>query len=201
MLDMGLWGSSALPPLLSPRHFRDTSSLSPDASLAGMVRERGSGLLAPGPPPALGLRQGEERVSDSRDTSTAAVAVELHGYASVKAEGDEEGSGGAGQDRLSGRSRGDGESSAHPSPSTAPRKSKSFVADDALVAPPPRLSLAMRSGSYRNVLPRPPLLQLYQVCAPPPFGVFIKHFHPHLLFSLLYCMLLHALPSALPSPK
>ena len=131
-----------LPSLLSPHHFRDTLSRSRDS-------------------------EAEERVSATHTTSaaapTAAIAVELHGDASVRARGDEEGSGGGGG--QSRRSQGGEESSGQPSPSSAPHTSNSLLAvSDAAEAPPSRPAPAMRLGSYHSLLPRPQLLQLYQVC-------------------------------------
>ena len=143
MLDMGLWRSSVLSPLLSPHHFRDTLSRSRDS-------------------------EAEERVSATHTASaaapSAAIAVELHGDASVRAWGKEERSGGGG---LSHHSRGGEESSGQPSPSSAPNTSNSLLAVSDAEAPPSRPALMMRSGSYHSLLPRPQLLQLYQVCVTP----------------------------------
>ena len=143
MLDMGLWGSSALPPLLLPKHFRDTLSRSRDS-------------------------EAEERVSATHTASpaapAAAIAVELHGDASGRARGDEEGNISA---DISRRSRGGEESSGQPSPSSAPHTPDSPQPINDAEVLPSRPAPAMRLGSYHSLLPRPQLLQLYQVSVTP----------------------------------
>ena len=157
MLDMGLWGSSVLPPLLLPKHFRDTLSGSQ-------------------------VSEAEERVSTTHTTSaaapTAVIAVELHGDALGRARGDEEGNVSAVIDRHSCRSsRGGEESSGQPSPSSAPHTPNAPLPINEVEIPPPRPNPVMRLGSYHSLLPRPQLLQLYQVSVTPswtqPLGYFL----------------------------
>ena len=160
MLDMGLWGSSALPSLLSPQHFRDTTPRTPDSSSAEMTRGRGRTVTD--------YQKTEERVSSARGPIIVAAAIaELHGEPLVGTGGDEEGSGSADKDRQSRGSGRDEESSSQPSPSNALHTSTSFIPDDAARATPHRSSLVKRLGSYLRIQPPPQLLQLYQVCIRP----------------------------------
>ena len=183
MLDMGLWGSSELPPLLSPQHFRDTTPRTPDSSSAEMTRGRGRTVTD--------YQKTEERVSSARGPIiVAAAAAELHGEPpALGTGGGEEGSGGVDKDRQSPGSGVDEESSGQPSPSNVLHTSPSFIPDDTAGATPHRSSLVKRLGSYRRIQPPPQLLQLYQVCIFVLVGPNTLGAHRTLPPSLPYCRL------------
>ena len=167
MLNMGLWRSSSLPPLLSPHHFRDASISrdSPDASARSSSLGRGSGSWA-GP-----SSQSEQRAATggpaASDSTAAVVAapipsrVDLPAAAALGAAATGHDSGSGGELPSRDVARGDGASSSCPASPALRRVSTSSLARGR--TSPIRLSPSRRSPSGRDLVPRPRLLQLYQV--------------------------------------
>ena len=166
MLNMGLWRSSVLPPLLSPHHFRDAtiSRDSPDASARSSSLGRGSGSWAG--PSSQSEQQAATGGPAARDSPAAVVAAPTPSRVDFEpaapraaAAGHDSGSGGERPSRDV--ARGDGASSSCPASPALRRVSTSSLARGR--TSPIRLSPSRRSPSGRDLVPRPRLLQLYQV--------------------------------------
>ena len=145
-----------LPPVLSPQHFRD-NYISPDSPTAsGSLRGRGSGSQVD---PAIERGQ-EAACSSSRETAADSAAAAT----ATEASGDLEQHGGASSGTAGGGEEGsDGDRGRH---SRQTRSSGRATASSMADAATPNLTLAIMKTSFGrgSLLPRPQLLQLYQVC-------------------------------------